>query len=364
MKDFIIMRAFHITGPKQGAVVELPNPVASAGEVLISVERVGICGTDVEFFNGDMAYLHSGHAKYPMQIGHEWCGTVVDVGTGVAKSWLGKRVTGDTMLGCQKCNRCTTGYQYLCEDRNEIGIRNGYAGALAELLVVPEFALHQIPDHMDATLGALVEPGGNALRSVQSAQLKPGERILIFGPGTIGLLCALFAVEAGYEVHLAGRMGRSLDYAREFAARKNITGVWALDEIPHLPFHGVIDATFATEIPARALELLEPGRRVVYIGISGEPSTIDTRTLVLKDITAVGILSASPGLAGTIEKYEAGVVNPSEIVAAVIGLDGVAAALAGIRPADASAGPKIHIDPRPAQAGHSAINSAMLQQLK
>ena len=346
MKDFAIMRAFHITGPKQGAVVELPNPVAGAGDVLISVERVGICGTDVEFFNGDMAYLHSGHAKYPIQIGHEWCGTVIEVGAGVDKSWIGKRVTGDTMLGCQKCERCSTGYQYLCEDRNEIGIRNGYAGALAELLVVPEFALHHIPDHMDATLGALVEPGGNALRSVQSAQLKKGERLLIFGPGTIGLLCALFAMEAGYEVHLAGRPGRSLDYAKEFAARKKIAGVWAMDEIPSLAFHGIIDATFSTEIPARALELLEPGRRVVYIGISGEPSIIDSRALVLKDITAVGILSASPGLAGTIAKYGEGSVNPSEIVAAIIGLEGVAAALAGARPDGASAGPKIHIDPR------------------
>jgi len=346
MKDLLIMRAFHITGPQQGAVVELPNPVAGAGEVLISVERVGICGTDVEFFNGDMAYLHSGHAKYPMQIGHEWCGTIVEVGVGVDQSWVGKRVTGDTMLGCQECERCATGYQYLCEDRNEIGIRNGYAGALAELLVVPEFALHQIPDHMDATLGALVEPGGNALRSVQSAQLKKGERLLIFGPGTIGLLCALFAVEAGYEVHLAGRPGRSLEYAKEFASRNKIAGVWALDEIPALAFHGIIDATFSTEIPGRALELLEPGRRVVYIGISGEPSTIDTRTLVLKDITAVGILSASPGLAGTIEKYGNGSVDPSELVADVIGLDDVAAALAGLRRPVAGAGPKIHINPR------------------
>jgi threonine dehydrogenase-like Zn-dependent dehydrogenase len=340
------MRAFLITGPRQGEVVDIPAPTPSAGEVLISVERVGICGTDVEFFNGDMAYLHSGHAKYPMQIGHEWCGTVVEVGAGVDASLIGKRVTGDTMLGCQNCQRCTTGYQYLCEDRFEIGIRNGYPGALAEQLVVPVFALHQIPDHMDATLGALVEPGGNSLRSVESAQVKAGERLLIFGPGTIGLLCALFAVEQGAEVHLVGRAGLSLDYAKNFASHNGIAGVWSMEEIPDLPFHGIIDATFSTEVPARALELLEPGRRVVYIGISGEPSTIDSRTLVLKDITAVGILSASPGLTGTIEKYGNGSVNPSELVAAVITLDQVAGALSGERPHGSGAGPKIHIDPR------------------
>ena len=85
---------------------------------------MGICGTDVEFFNGDMAYLASGHAKYPLQLGHEWCGRVIETGTLADKSWLGKFITGDTMLGCQECDRCTSGYQYLCHDRDEVGIRN------------------------------------------------------------------------------------------------------------------------------------------------------------------------------------------------------------------------------------------------
>ena len=112
-------------------------PVAAPGQVVVDVERVGVCGTDVEFFTGEMAYLQQGFAEFPMRIGHEWCGTVAAVGDGVDPSWIGRRTTGDTMLGCGHCRRCLSGLQHVCEDRFEIGIRGGFPGALAEQLAVP-----------------------------------------------------------------------------------------------------------------------------------------------------------------------------------------------------------------------------------
>jgi len=92
--------------------------------------------------------------------------------------------------------------------------------------------------------------------------------------------------------------------------------------------------------------LVEPGKRVVYVGLAGSQSLVDTRMLALKDVTAVGILSASPGLAGTIELYASGAVDPRPLVAATVGLDGIGAILAGERPPDAGYGPKMHVDPR------------------
>ncbi len=85
---------------------------------------------------------------------------------------------------------------------------------------------------------------------------------------------------------------------------------------------------------------------MVYIGLAGTPSLIDTRNLVLKDVTAVGILSASPGMAGTIEQYAAAAVDPHPLVAATVSLEQTGDVLAGWRPPGAGAGPKIHIDPR------------------
>jgi threonine dehydrogenase-like Zn-dependent dehydrogenase len=335
------MRAWVLTGPRAGAVQEVPPPVAAAGEVIVNVDRVGVCGTDVEFFTGHMAYLHTGLAAYPMRLGHEWCGRVSAVGDGVDDAWLGRRVMGDTMLGDGSCRRCRRGAQHVCENLREVGIR-GRDGALAEQLAVPARSLHALPDSVDDTLGALVEPGGNAWRAADATRAGAGDRVLVLGPGTIGLLTAMFLRAAGAEVHLLGATDASLAFARDLG----LANAWRAEELPDVPFDAVVDAANDAELPARALELVEPAGRLVYIGLAGRPSLIDTRVLALKDVTAVGILSGSPGLPAAIEAYAARAVDPRPLVATVVGLDGVGAVLAGQRPPEAGPGPKIHIDPR------------------
>jgi threonine dehydrogenase-like Zn-dependent dehydrogenase len=302
-----------------------------------------VCGTDVELFTGEMTYLHTGASSYPLRPGHEWCGVVTAVGPDVEPAWLGRRVTGDTMIGCGRCRRCRQGRHHVCADRHELGITNGLPGALAEKVAVPARALHVLPDPVDATLGALVEPGGNALRCVREAGLAPGERLLVLGTGTIGLLVAMFARAGGAEVHLMGVDDTQLRLARTLG----FDSTWTPDGLPSLPWDAVVDASTAPTLPALALELVEPGRRIVYIGLAGSPSTIDARDIVFSDVTTVGILGASTGLAGAIEAYADGSVDPRPLVAATVGLDDVAAALAGHRPDDAGPGPKILVDPRP-----------------
>ncbi|MCP2358822.1 threonine dehydrogenase-like Zn-dependent dehydrogenase [Nonomuraea thailandensis] len=335
------MRAFVITGPGRAEVQEVEPPVPGPGEVVVEVERAGVCGTDMEFYSGAMTYLRTGEARYPVRIGHEWAGVVREAGDGVDPAWLGRRVTGDTMLGCGGCARCLGGRQHLCAGRYEIGIRNGWPGALAERLPVPVRALQPLPGAVDPVLGALVEPGGNALRAVDAAALGPGERLLVIGPGTIGLLAALTAAARGVEVHLLGLPGPALDFARSLGFTRTWTGR------PELTFDGVIDASNGRGSPALAVEAVEPGRRVVLIGLSAERSDIDTRGLVLGDITAVGILSASGGLAGAAELYASGLVDPRPLVAATVPLEEAALVLAGRRRPEWGSAPKIHVDPRP-----------------
>ena len=336
------MRAFVVTGPRASAVLDVPEPIAGPGEVVVDVSRVGVCGTDVEFFTGEMAYLHDGQAEYPLRLGHEWCGTVGQVGEGVDPWWRGRRVTGDTMLGCGHCHRCLTGRQHVCAERHEIGIRYGWPGALAERLRVPGSALHDLPDAIDDVVGALVEPGGNALRAVQAAGAEPGRRVLVWGSGTIGLLATQFAAAHGARVDVVGHHDATLRIARDFGAER----AWHSSEGVEETYDAVIDATNDPSVPAAALRAVEPGGRVVFIGLAGEPSLVDTRVIALKDVTAVGILSASPGLPGTIEHYASGRIDPTPVVAATVGLSATSDILRGDRPADAGPGPKIHIDPR------------------
>jgi threonine dehydrogenase-like Zn-dependent dehydrogenase len=381
------VRAFVITGPGHGAVQDVDPPSPAPGQVVVDVERAGVCGTDMEFFTGHMAYLRTGEARYPVRIGHEWCGVVARSGDEASAAWVGQRVIGDTMLGCGRCRRCLGGRQHLCAERFEIGIRGGWPGALAEQLLVPASALHALPAGIGPVTGALVEPGGNALRAVRAALAHPaqtgpaqtgpaqtgpaqtgpaqtgpaqtgpaqtgpaqtgpaqtgaGQRLLVMGPGTIGLLAAQIARSLGAEVHLLGRDEPSLRFARDVG----LGHTWLRDTLPGLPFDAVLDASTAAGLPSLAAEIVEPGGRVAYIGLSAEPSPLDTRTLVLKDITATGVLSASGGLAETISLYASGAVDPRPIVAATVGLDDVAEVLAGHRPPDWGGAPKIHVDPR------------------
>ncbi|MGW0811024.1 zinc-dependent alcohol dehydrogenase [Nonomuraea sp. NPDC002799] len=337
------MRAFVITGPGCAEVQDVEPPVPERGQVVVEVERAGVCGTDMEFFSGAMTYLRTGEARYPVRIGHEWAGTVRELGAGVDPAWLGRRVTGDTMLGCGHCARCGAGRQHLCAGRYEIGIRNGWPGALAERLPVPVRALLPLPETVDPALGALVEPGGNALRAVRAAAVEPGERLLVIGPGTIGLLAALMAAAQGAEVHLLGHTEHSLAFARSLGLTRTWQDAGALEGES---FDAVIDASTGPGSPALAVELAEPGRRVVLIGLSAAPSQADTRRLVLKDLTSVGVLSASGGLEGTIDLYASGKVDPRPLVAATVSLREAATVLAGERRPGWTGAPKIHVDPR------------------
>lgn len=336
------MRAFLITGPRAASVAEVPEPHATDGHVVVDVIRAGVCGTDVELFTGSMPYLHDGSTSYPVRIGHEWCGRVSEVGGDVDPSWLGALVTGDTMIGCGRCDRCRAGKHHVCEDRLELGIRDGLPGALAERLLLPDVALRRLPDEMDPEAGALIEPGGSALRAVRAARLSPGSAVCIWGSGTLGLLALQFALAEGAVVDVVGIRPEQLTLAAALGARNT----YLPDEVPDGGYAAVIDMSTAREAPARAVEIVEPGGTVVLVGIAEEPSVLDTRRIVLRDVTVVGILAASAGLEGAIEMFASGRIGTEPLVAEVVGLEEVADVLGGARPPSPTGAPKTLVDPR------------------
>jgi threonine dehydrogenase-like Zn-dependent dehydrogenase len=338
------MRAFVITAPGNGEVREVDDLVPMADQLLVDVERVGICGTDVELYTGVMAYIAEGRTHFPLRPGHEWVGRVTSVGPEADVSWIGKRVTGDTMLGCGRCRFCLGGRHWVCPYRVEVGITDGWPGALAEQQLIPARFAHLVPEHVSVTSGALVEPGGNSLRAAEATLAGSDSRVLVLGSGTIGLLTAQFLLARGADVHLAGDRAGSLQLGRDLG----VSTTYDLDEIATSDAHfdAVVDATSSDRSPAIAARLVDPAGRIVLIGLSGTPSLVDTRDLVLADVTTVGILSASPGLAGAIEAFATGAVDPDSIVGEVIGLADVASRLEGKRGLTVGPGPKVHVDPR------------------
>jgi threonine dehydrogenase-like Zn-dependent dehydrogenase len=335
------MRAFQVVERGRGEVVDVDPPVAGPGQVVVDVARVGICGTDTSLFFGDEARIARNRLTYPIRLGHEWSGTISHIGEGVDPTWNGRRVTGDTLVGCGHCARCLDGRHHLCDDRAGIGVRRNWPGALAEKLLVPESSLRGLPDAVSDEQGALVEPGANAYRAVEASGVGPNSRTLVLGSGNIGLLVAQFALAAGSEVHVIGIDADSLALARELG----VHGVWQRGRQPEVAWDAVIDATNAPEMPQFALDTAEPGRTVVLIGVSLAPSMTDSRRIVHKELHVHGILGGSLGLESTIAAYASGAVDPRPLIAATVSLEEVPDIMAGRALRDSGAGPKVLVDP-------------------
>jgi threonine dehydrogenase-like Zn-dependent dehydrogenase len=164
--------------------------------------------------------------------------------------------------------------------------------------------------------------------------------MLVCGPGTIGLLAVAFARAAGADVDVLALDASRRELAVTFGAGRH----WTADDPPPDQYDAVIDCTGDHRVPSAALALAEPAGRVVYIGVAPAPSPVDSRDIVLNDLTVVGILGASAGLASAIEHYADGRVRPGAVAEVVVGLDRAADALAG--EIDPAPGVKVHIDPR------------------
>ncbi|BAL87773.1 putative alcohol dehydrogenase [Actinoplanes missouriensis 431] len=313
------MRSLVITAPFRAEVAEVPDPVPGEGQVVVEVSHAGVCGTDLEIFSGQLPYFADGTASFPIRIGHEWCGHVVDAGSGVNPDWHGAFVTGDTQIGCGTCRHCRRGQHNICADRCEIGIRGGWHGALADRLLVPEPALFRLPAGLPPPAAAFAEPSGTAVRAVAVADVEAGQRVCVWGPGTIGLLVLQAARARGAIVDVVGTRPEQLDLARRLGAHRTYTPDTAPDG-EHLV---VVDATGAAGVPARTITQVDAGGVVVLIGVPGSAALSDARDVVLKDLRVIGILAGSAGLGSAIDLIAGGEITPEPLIGEVIRLDDV-----------------------------------------
>ncbi|ROQ52626.1 2-desacetyl-2-hydroxyethyl bacteriochlorophyllide A dehydrogenase [Rathayibacter sp. PhB152] len=177
------MRAVVLDGKGSIDVTELPDPVAGSGEVVIAPEVVGICGTDIHLASGDYPT-----GTFPVVPGHEFAGTIVQVGPDVDGFSVGDRVCVDPNVACGHCDQCVAGATNLCRNLVPIGVTSN--GAVAELVSVPVGVVFALPEGIDWTTGALIEPLACVLHALDRVDSVSGQRVLIYGAGSIGLLAA------------------------------------------------------------------------------------------------------------------------------------------------------------------------------
>ncbi len=195
------MQAFVKYGkaPGEAAVTEVPRPTPGPGEVLIKVSGCGICGSDLHAYNNDPGYEF---VTPPVILGHEFAGMVVEAGPGVPPSLVGSPVTTVAIQGCLLCPTCLSGDSHLCPERKVIGLH--FDGAMAGYVVTKADQILPLPSNLDLSLAPLVEPVSVALHALRRTVIRPGDKVVVSGPGPIGLLCAGLAKLHGAKVLLLG----------------------------------------------------------------------------------------------------------------------------------------------------------------
>lgn len=187
------MKAARWHGVKDIRVEEIDTPSPGPGEVAIKVAWTGICGSDLhEYLAGPIfvpveQFHPLSHDKAPITMGHEYCGTVSELGAGVTGLRLGDRVAIEPIFACGTCTACLEGLYNLCESLGFVGLSGGHGG-FAATSVVPARMVHKMPDALSMEQGALVEPAAVALHAVRMSQIKAGDMAAVFGAGPIGLL--------------------------------------------------------------------------------------------------------------------------------------------------------------------------------
>ncbi|MDT1060810.1 alcohol dehydrogenase catalytic domain-containing protein [Paracoccus sp. CPCC 101403] len=281
------MLALQKLRPEPGiALHDVAAPAAPGpGDVLIAVEATGICGTDLHIAAWTSGYA-SMKSAMPVTLGHEFCGRVLQAGPGVPVEAAGQRVTVRPSVLCHDCAACHAGDFDHCTGRKGVGI--GRNGAFAAQVLVPWENCVAVPIAMPPEVAALTEPMTVCHEAVETAGIRPGDRVLVIGPGTIGQGIALFAEVAGAaEIVVVGH-----DDAARLATVRELGFPNTADSFGRslteavAPWTGaglfdvVIEAAGVPSIVPEALSLLRKRGVLVIAGIHAAPATIDLTALV------------------------------------------------------------------------------------
>jgi len=273
------VKALVYTGPHQIVYRDEPPPRVAAGEVLIGIDAVGICGSDLHAYHG-----RDPRRVPPLILGHEVAGRILD-GPGA-----GRRVTVNPLITCGACDYCNQGRDNLCSRRTMIGMTR--AGGFAELMTTAAASVIELPDGLGAREAALTEPAATALHATTLAMRAlarplPECAVLVLGGGAIGMLATLLLTHYGVR-HVTTAETNPL----RRASLARATRATVCDPSTSAPAGNsadlVIDAVGAAATRDAALACVRPGGVVMHIGLQDWASEIDMRKLTLAEITLIG----------------------------------------------------------------------------
>jgi alcohol dehydrogenase/L-iditol 2-dehydrogenase len=269
---------------------EIPRATIGEDEVLLEVQAVGVCGSDLHMWTGQQSWP----MKYPVVLGHEFCGVIREVGARVFGWQAGDRVVSETAAVIDAQSPLSRQGLYNL-DPNRRGYGATIDGAMRRFVPVPARILHRMPNGMTFEQAALTEPCCVAYNAVvNNARIRPGDRVLVLGPGPIGILSAAMARLCGALVAVVGLENdrARLEVARQYGIEPIIgdAGEWARQG-DGLGVEGVVDATGVSAALMTALQLVRPGGWISKVGWGPQPLNASLDPLVQKNITLQGSFS-------------------------------------------------------------------------
>ena len=309
--------------PEKGSVElrELDIPLIGEDDVLLQVENVGVCGSDLHQWTAD----HSWHVNYPVVLGHEFGGIIINTGKNV-KGWkAGDRVVSETAAIVNPESPMTqAGLYNLDPDRKGFGY--GVNGAMTKFVRVPARCLHLVPSNLSFEQACLTEPCCVAYNAVAiNGNIKPGDRVIVLGPGTIGILCAAVAKLCGAQVAVVGLEADRirLDIAKQYGCDVIIgdATAWA-KSTDGMGADVIIDAAGISQTLKIALQLVRPKGQIIKVGWGPQPLNFSLDPLVQKNVTLQGSFSHNwPIWEKVIGLLSTGLLNVTPIIGGVWNLD-------------------------------------------
>lgn len=305
------MKAIRFMKPEVIEYSDIPMPLVKPDEVLAKIEYAGFCATDIELLTGEMVHIKNGYTTYPLVPGHEWSGTIVELGNEVSQFRVGDRITSDVSLGCGECDACRKGRYNLCPNRAVIGSYRNRQGVFAQYVAVPQRHVYRIPECLSLEEAALAEPAATAMYAIRKARIPNGAQVLVIGDGPIGQLSAQLANICGASrVIMAGSWDEKLAIARNcgIAATINYHRENVAERARELMEGGpeiVIETSGNHTALDMAVQALKPAGRIVAVSwYAGAKIDVAMNTLIVKDAELIGSL-ASPNSFGSVLDYMA-----------------------------------------------------------
>lgn len=328
------MKAAVLYGKKDIRIEKMERPAAGPGEVVIQIKAVGICGSDIHYYE-EFRMGKTYEMTEPQILGHEPSGIIVEIGEGVKEIQVGDRVAVEPGETCGHCRHCKSGHYNLCRDVRFLSTP-GNKGAFAEYLVMGADMVFKIPDQMSYEVASLSEPLSVGIHACQLAEVQPGDRLMVLGGGPIGIMAVAAALAFGVtDITLGDIQENRLQFAREHCHVSKTVNTGEMDAaqiVEHCTdgegFDCVIETSGAPAADYMSVDLVRKGGRISLVGIPKDEAVMfHIFDIIDKEVTLKGVFRYANSYPMAIQILAAGVIDFEAVITKQFALEDTAKAM-------------------------------------